>query len=166
MKRARSIVAVAPFRLRAAGAILLPFFLAGPTAGQNVTYTDVAFPAGLHIPHNPAGNFLLSPFNLAVMTAGGAVADFNNDGLQDIYIISGGTVRDQLYINNGDGTFTDRATEWGLVSMHMGLGAAAGDFNNDGWIDLYVTSLGPASGSPLVGVHRLYRNNGNNTFTN
>src|SRR5690606_6418971 len=55
--------------------------------------------------------------------------------------------------------------DWGLNSLHMGLGAAVGDYNNDGWVDLYITSLGPASSPPIVGAHRLYRNNGNSTFT-
>jgi hypothetical protein len=164
--RAQLMKSSGPVKILFAAAALAPLCGAHTALAQSVTYTDVAPAAGLTVPHNPAPNFLLSPLLLAVFTAGGAVADFNNDGLPDIYLISGGGNRDQLYINNGDGTFTDHAADWGLNSMHMGLGAAAGDYNNDGWIDLFVTSLGPASGQPITSAHKLYRNNGNGTFTN
>ena len=100
----------------------------------------------------------------AWMIAGGTIADFNNDAWPDIYMLRGGLAPNVLLINNGDGTFTDQAPAWGMDHTHFSVGAAAGDFNNDGWIDLYVTSHGITDESQ-VGDHRLYRNNGDNTFT-
>ena len=101
-------------------------------------------------------------------TGGGAVGDFNNDGYQDFFAVSGGRLsvhpRDYLFINNGNGTFTELSQEWGLTGVHLGKGAAVGDINNDGWLDLFVVSAGPV-GAPGPGHHRLYRNNGDDTFT-
>ncbi|MFK7743395.1 MAG: CRTAC1 family protein [Planctomycetota bacterium] len=65
----------------------------------------------------------------------------------------------RLYLNNGDGSFTEVASEWGVAVSHRGTGAAVADFNNDGWLDLFVTSRGPA-GNPASGSHKLYRNDG------
>lgn len=101
-----------------------------------------------------------------MMISGGTVGDFNNDGWQDFFVIGGGDgVADKLFINQQDGTFVDLAQAAGLDALHMGMGASAGDFNNDGWLDIYVTSMG-ATGNMDVGQHRLYQNNGDLTFTN
>jgi hypothetical protein len=99
------------------------------------------------------------------MFPGGAVGDFNRDGWPDVFLIGGGNIEDGLYINNGDGTFTDRAFDWGVDALHRGRGATAGDYDGDGWDDLFVTSSGPVTGPATVGVHKLYRNNGDGTFT-
>ncbi len=130
----------------AAGLLLLVPLLPAQTIGS---FSDETTPAGVFVEHRP--NFTT---NLA---AGGAVADFNRDGFQDIYFATGGMEPDALFINNGDGTFTDRAAEWGIQINHKGTGAAAGDFDGDGWIDLYVTSHGPAS-IEQRGHHKLWRN--------
>ena len=100
------------------------------------------------------------------MASGGAVADFDRDGWQDLFFVSGGGAGpDRLYLNNGDGTFSDRAEEAGLAVRHRGLGAVAGDYDGDGWIDLYVVSYGPAElPAAAPGRLRLYRNNGDGTF--
>ena len=88
------------------------------------------------------------------------MGDFNNDGWQDLFFLAGGGGADALYLNNGDGTFSDHAQEAGLAAAHRGIGAAVGDYDGDGWLDLFVTSLGEADAPAAAGRHRLYRNNG------
>jgi hypothetical protein len=131
---------------------------AAPPAFSNQTVA-----AGVNVSHFTTGGF-----SNANYTGGGAVGDFNNDGWQDLFVISGGgnSQPDFLFINNGNGTFTNQAAAWGLTSIHRGKGATVGDYNNDGWLDLYVTSAGPIPGAVGPGHHKLYRNNGDNTFTN
>jgi hypothetical protein len=95
-------------------------------------------------------------------TSGGrgtAVFDYNNDGLLDIAITSahGGT---SLYRNNGDGTFSDVSIESGLDQAVNGFSIIAGDYDNDGFVDLYISRLGWYAGDGT-----LYRNNGDGTFT-
>jgi hypothetical protein len=95
-------------------------------------------------------------------TSGGrgtAVFDYNNDGLLDVAITSahGGT---SLYRNNGDGTFTDVSIESGVDQALNGFSIIAGDYDNDGFVDLYVTRLGWYAGEGT-----LFHNNGDGTFT-
>ncbi len=100
--------------------------------------------------------------------------DYNNDGYLDLYVVNSGSFRGNglniLYRNNGDGTFTNVAEQAGVTAdvQGRGDGAAWGDFNNDGFLDLYVTN---GWGLPVVieegsqclayGPHILYKNNGN-----
>jgi hypothetical protein len=114
--------------------------------------------------HDPSSWLLLSQVNVSAMLGGGAVGDFNNDGHQDIFVLTGGEVPDKLYIGNGDGTFTEQAAAWGVAYAHMGVGTAVGDYDGDGWLDIYVTSLGPAVAPTQPGRHLLYRNNGDGSF--
>ncbi len=98
---------------------------------------------------------------------GGLFFDYNNDGWLDIYFVTGGPAdfyapktpsRNALYRNNGDGTFTDVADKAGVACGQMGqfgMGAAAADFDGDGWQDLYVTNYGK---------NVLFRNKGDGTF--
>jgi hypothetical protein len=99
------------------------------------------------------------------MSGGVALFDYDNDGLLDIYLVNSLTVaiaanpkssRSELWHNNGDGTFTDVTDKAGVGYPGWGMGVCTGDFNNDGWEDLYVTCLGP---------NHLYKNNGDGTFT-
>lgn len=108
-----------------------------------------------------------TPLNLgpsSMMTGGAAAGDFNNDGWMDLFVVGGGLRADALFINAQDGTFDDRAASAELSELHVGSGATVGDYNNDGWLDIFVTSFGdPTAEAP--GQHRLYRNNGDLTFT-
>jgi hypothetical protein len=102
--------------------------------------------------------------------SGCAWIDYNNDGLMDLYVVNGRHVdgltdhsaadgvgaTNHLYRNNGDGTFTDVTTQAGVPGKGFGVGITAGDFDNDGNEDLYVTNYGSSI---------LYHNNGNGTFT-
>ncbi len=144
--------------LAAAGGAMV---LAGPALGQP-NFIEAATDAGLAMTHAP---FQSAQWAIVVMTAGGAVGDFNNDGWQDLFVVSGGTEPDKLFINDGDGTFTDQAAAWGLTDQHRGVGAAVGDYNNDGWQDIYVTSLGLITAPVTTGAHRLYRNDAGTGFT-
>ncbi|HPF40319.1 MAG TPA: FG-GAP-like repeat-containing protein [Phycisphaerae bacterium] len=122
-----------------------------------LSFSDQTMSAGVSAVHTPGG------IDGASIVAGGCVADFNNDGWQDFYFCAGGGAADSLYINNGDGTFTDRAAEWGIDIVHAGSTGVAADFDGDGRIDLFVSSLGDAD-DLRQGQNRLYRNSPDNTF--
>src|SRR4030095_2602568 len=96
---------------------------------------------------------------------GGGFLDYNGDGLLDIYFVcysqspqpaGASKLRDVLYRNNGNGTFTDVTATDGIDNSMLGMGLTVGDYDNDGWPDIYLTGYGAS---------RLYRNNGNGTFT-
>ena len=97
--------------------------------------------------------------------AGCAFLDFDNDGWMDIYLVNSGKcdfydplppLRNALYRNNRDGTFTDVTEKAGVAGGGYGMGVAVGDYDGDGWPDLYVTQYGRSI---------LYHNNGNGTFS-
>ena len=119
-----------------------------------------------------------TPWKHLIETMGGGVAllDYNNDGLLDIFLVNGGRIANRimppgdfdrhnpkywnrLYRQNRDGGFTDVTEQAGLANVSdsdYGMGVAVGDFDNDGYPDLYVTNYGK---------NILYHNNGNGTFT-
>src|SRR5947209_8104836 len=97
--------------------------------------------------------------------AGCAFLDYDNDGWMDIYLVNSGPsdfftptkpLKNALYHNNHDGTFTDVTDKAGVAGGTFGMGVAAADYDGDGWVDLYVTAYGR---------NILYRNNGDGTFT-
>src|SRR5258708_30874462 len=97
--------------------------------------------------------------------AGCAFLDYDNDGWMDIYLVNSGTcdfftpnapLRNALYRNNRDGTFTDVTVKAGVAAGGFGQGVAVGDYDRDGFPDLYVTQYGRSI---------LYHNNGNGTFS-
>jgi hypothetical protein len=101
---------------------------------------------------------------------GVAWGDYNNDGLLDLYVARGhlgtkGTMADTLYRNNGDGTFTDVTAAAGLATMANTWAAVWGDYDNDGFLDLFVSNAGTSAQGP-GNDNLLYHNNGDGTFTN
>ena len=124
-------------------------------------FSEQATPAGLVYSH---ATIQITP-SLEYMVAGGAVGDFDRDGDQDLFVLGGSGGLDKLFINDGTGHFTDQALDWGVLANHRGTGAAVGDYDNDGDLDIFVTSLGPQPQN-MPGHNRLYRNNGDHTFTN
>jgi len=131
-----------------------------PATAQTPGFTDVTLTAGISFAHANPEDTPGMP-----MHSGGSVGDFNNDGWPDIFLAGGGESSDALFINNGDGTFTNEATDWGLTDTYRGTGASAADFDKDGWMDIMVTNQGDVPGPSMNGQHKLYRNNGNGTFT-
>ncbi|MBL9148479.1 MAG: VCBS repeat-containing protein [Phycisphaerae bacterium] len=146
----------------AAGLVVVA--IAAPARAQVTTFTEVAGISGINVAHAPAALLEGGANILGQMSAGGTIGDFDNDGDQDVFIVVGGKNPDALYINQGNGTFVNRALEWGVSVKHMGLCAVAGDYDGDGWLDLFVTSGGLLGGAPVAGKNRLYRNTGANSF--
>jgi enediyne biosynthesis protein E4 len=141
-----------------AGAVNLRAQASPPPAIQ---FTNVTASSGIKFVHYP-GNKGVAIIR-EVFGPGVCVADFDGDGWQDIYFVNGRdlynrgvTVRNALYHNNGDGTFTDVTDKAGVPGTDYGLGCVWGDYDNDGFPDLYVTQYGR---------NVLYHNNGNGTFT-
>ncbi|MCU1267827.1 MAG: ASPIC/UnbV [Acidobacteria bacterium] len=125
-------------------------------------FTDTTEKAGITFKHvsSPEKKYIVES-----MSGGLALIDYDNDGFPDIYfpnslsvdlVKSKGKTKSALYHNNGDGTFTDVADKAGVAYIGWGMGAVVGDYNNDGFDDLYITCLGP---------NHLLKNNGNGTFT-
>jgi enediyne biosynthesis protein E4 len=131
---------------------------AAPPATK-ISFEDATKISGVNFTHVPTRtNQKLMP---EVMGSGVAIADVNRDGAPDIILVNSGAVgsatraenaRTRLYINDGKGNFTDRTDEWNLTSVGYGMGVAVGDFDNDGWPDVFLTSYD--------GNNRLLRNTG------
>lgn len=130
---------------------------------NQVSFSDVTRASGIDF-HLTCGS-ADKQYIMDSMCGGVAVFDYDNDGWMDIYFVNGSTLSDlktgkchpgKLYRNNHDGTFTDVTVKSGLTHCGWGFGVAVGDYDNDGWEDLYVNYLDG-------GV--LYHNNHDGTFT-
>ena len=125
-------------------------------------FVDIAASAGLTSP-TIYGGVDHKEYILEADGCGCAFIDYDNDGWMDIFVLSGvrlsGTpahTSNRLYKNNRDGTFTDVTEKAGLLASGWAMGVCVGDYNNDGYEDLFCT---------YYGQNKLYRNNGNGTFT-
>jgi enediyne biosynthesis protein E4 len=167
------------FSLAAAAALLLtPCLLAGCRPGAvsgaeareaagPIYFEDITDAAGIRFAHDNGG--FGEKWMPETTGAGCAFLDYDGDGLQDLLLINSGRFlvdgaevepgepsRITLYRNKGDGTMEDVTEKAGLMVRHYGQGVCIGDYDNDGWDDLYITCLGP---------NYLFRNNGDGTFT-
>jgi enediyne biosynthesis protein E4 len=151
-------------------ALLLPFFsrFSAVSSTQNSAkslahFTDIARKAGL-TDTEIFGGVNTKKYIIETTGTGVAIFDYDNDGWPDIFVVNGTTLdvppdkapTSHLYHNNHDGTFTDVTQKAGLTHTGWGQGVCVGDYDNDGWEDLYVT---------YYGKNVLYHNNGDGTFT-
>jgi hypothetical protein len=160
--------------------LLVPLAVAGATQrgsdaiSSAVTFRDIAQAANVIFTHvngaSPAKHFA------ETMGSGGLFFDYDNDGWIDIFLVDGGsqadpavgrTARHRLFRNRQKGTFEDVTAKSGIGHNGYGMGACAGDYDNDGRVDLYVTNAGSGAGaSSKAAANALYRNAGGGTFTN
>lgn len=136
-----------------------------PATLPGIQFKDVAAEAGLSKAINVFGGVQTKSFLLEEMGSGVAFFDYDHDGWLDIFLVNGTTFegsprerepRSYLFHNNRDGTFTDVTEKAGLTHSGWGQGCCVGDYNNDGFDDLFVS---------YWGHNVLYRNNGDGTFT-
>ena len=137
----------------------------GPRSSSSpIRFEDIAKSAGIDFVTNssPTPN----RNEPETMAGGVAVLDYDGDGYLDIYVVNGAAIpslkkegpefQNRLYHNDHDGTFTDVTAKAGLAGAGYNIGVAVGDYDNDGWPDIYV--VGPTA-------NQLFHNNGNGTFT-
>ncbi len=142
-----------------------PITAGGLVDGAPVVFEDITAASGLEVFRHRAG-YPEKRYIIDTKSAGVAVFDYDRDGRLDIYLLNGSPFEallgkaehgiSRLFRNNGNLTFTDVTLQAGVANRQWAFGVVAGDFNNDGWTDLYVSNFGP---------NRLYRNNGDGTFT-
>jgi hypothetical protein len=128
---------------------------------QTIQFRDITAQAGIRFVHNNGA--FGKKYLPETMGPGCAFIDYDNDGWSDIVLVNGknwpghagAPTTLKLYHNNHDGTFTDVTRKAGLAVSMFGLGVAVGDYDNDGFDDLFITALGQS---------HLFHNNGNGTF--
>ena len=131
-------------------------------ATTSIAFQDITQKAGIHFVHNNGAYG--KKYLPETMGPGVAFIDYDNDGWPDIFIVNGTNWPGQvskhstpkLYHNNHDGTFTDVTHKAGLDVEMLGMGVAVGDYDNDGYDDLFVTAMGQS---------HLFHNNGNGAFS-
>jgi enediyne biosynthesis protein E4 len=138
-------------------------WLSLPCPAQQIHFRDITAQAGIHFTHNNGA--FGKKWLPETMGPGCAFIDYDNDGYPDILLINGedfpghpraGPTTLKLYHNNRNGTFTDVTRKAGLAVPMYGLGVAVGDYDDDGFDDIFVSALGQS---------HLFHNNGNGTFT-
>jgi enediyne biosynthesis protein E4 len=149
---------------------IIPLFRNGllgqPVLAPNPWFIDIAKEAGLSAFRDTCGD-LAKDYLVETLGSGVALFDYNNDGLMDILFVNGSSFEilanptvprtsSRLFRNNGDGTFTDITRESGLLNEGWGVGVTVGDYDNDGFRDVFITNFG---------ANALFHNNGNGTFT-
>src|SRR5690348_1634985 len=142
-----------------------PITAGGYVDGAPIVYINIAEKAGLSSFHHKMGT-PEKQFIIETPGSGVALLDYDNDGWLDIFLVNGSTYdalkgkekppRAALFHNNHDGTFTDVTDRAGVANERWGFGVAVGDYDNDGWPDIYVSNYGK---------NRLYHNNHDGTFT-
>src|SRR5258707_9793283 len=139
-----------------------------PTTGNSppAWFVDVASKAGITV-RNVNGSVDAKRYIIEAAGSGVAILDYDRDGWRDIFLVNGTNIpgaktddkqdkpTNHLFHNNHDGAFSDVTAKAGLVSTGWGQGACVGDYDNDGFDDLYVTGYGK---------NRLFHNHGNDTF--
>jgi hypothetical protein len=143
----------------------LPITIGGTLKTGPIEFEDIARKAGLTTWHHTMGTPEKKTI-IETIGSGVALLDYDNDGWLDIYLVNGSTQdalngkapppHAALFHNNHDGTFTDVTAKAGVANDRWGFGVAVGDYDNDGWPDLYVTNFGK---------NRLFHNNHDGTFT-
>jgi len=142
-----------------------PITAGGFVGSGSVVFKDITKAAGLSGWSHKMGS-PKKPFIIDADGSGVALIDYDNDGWLDIYLVNGSTFdaldgketppRAALFHNNHDGTFTDVAARAGVTNGRWGFGVTVGDYDNDGWPDIFVSNWGK---------NRLYHNNHDGTFT-
>ena len=142
-----------------------PLRASASSGPPEISFLDIAAKAGLGKAHNVFGGVTEKNLLIEQMGSGVAFFDYDNDGWLDIFLVNGSTLggappgkepTSYLLHNNRDGTFTDVTRDSGLTRTGWGQGCCIGDYDNDGFDDLFVT---------YWGTNVLYRNNGDGTFT-
>jgi enediyne biosynthesis protein E4 len=158
----RIALQTAPFATTILVAATLGVAPAANPPDPSVVFTDITAATGITFSHVSASE---KKYIVESMSGGAGLFDFDKDGWLDIYLVNSPTVataanpteaRSALWRNNHDGTFSDVTERAGVGYPGWAMGVATGDYDNDGWEDLYITCFGP---------NHLFRNNGDGTFT-